>query len=367
MSVASLAAARAKKNFSALAFFSEHEGIVRDVWTVLGRPWSNLASELEWALREIPAGEHGKLKMELTDEQRKALLPLLSKMKFFRGLDPNAGEYGELHLTGAKYDAIVARIRNVRRRVEKGVADKRFRLKIGRWIGIFGQRPRTDWQDGSCAKIYSSLTDKVKQHPWVIAQWELELAKVEDANRYRERLEELPDGFDEWSGGFATEFHLGILAFIVAYDGDVEVGEYVASHEDLPQLPGVPKHTVASCTLILPDGTPVVVLNAPAVIRKMGAPRPTTVSGAEYWLKFYTPEPGATIVAVSGKTHWLRVIGDFEYLVHRTSPDVSVSGMSEAAVDSMAVLNNALAELVWLMQRAYNEIQSILTGEPVEL
>ena len=362
--------ARAKKNFSALAFLGEYTPVIKDVWTVLDRPWSNLAFELGWALEAIPAGEHGKLKIELTDAQRTALVPLLAKMPFFRGCELRGGKYDELHVTGAKFQAMVNRIRFVRGRIAKGEKNARDKVEIGRWVGMFGQRPRTDWQDGKVEEIYANLSDAVKQHPWVIAQMELE-------HRLRREIIESDEfaystGYDpsqhdtEWRGAFATEFELGILAFIIAYDGDVRVGEYVPSHEDLPELPGVPKHMVASCTIYLSDGTPVVVLNAPAVIRAKGAPRPTTDSGTQYWLKFYAPVKGARIVCVSGKTHWYRVIGDYERRVHNSHPDALIFGMSESAgANPEAVLNNALAELVWLMQKGYNEIMSELTGQPI--
>lgn len=376
MSTQVAAPKRAKNNFSPLAFVSQHQGIIADVWSVMDRTWVNLAFELGWALDAIPAGEHGKLKIELTDAQRYAIVPLLADMEFFRGLDLRAGSYDELHITGAKFAAMVARVRYIKKRIEKGLESPRFRIEIGRWVGIFGQRPRTDWQDGTVADTYSALSDAVKAHPWVAGQMELQ------ATLERQMVQEKYDADDlseltadgvveppstEWRGAFATEFELGILALIIAYDGEVEVGEYEASHEDLPQLPGVPKHTVASCTVTLPDGTPVVVLNAPAVIRPKGAPRPTTISGAKYWLTRYAPVKGAKIVAVSGKTHWYRVIGDFERLVHHYHPDVTVFGLSESAVDSLSVFNNALAELVWLMQKAYDELIFNLTGRRPEM
>lgn len=346
MSVAKMTErSHAKVNFSALAFYREFAGIYQDIWSILGRQWNNLASETVWSRDTIPGKDHGLLKIELTNQQREALLPLLSTMGFFRACRLNRGTYDELDITGAKYDAMRRRIKAVVDRMAD--PDPRQQVSFGRIVGLFGHRPRTDWQDGSVETIYAGLSDAVKQHPWVQEQM---------------ALMQLPDPTAMWNGAFATEHELGILAFIVATDGNIAV-EPADPFTDETSLPGIPPRLVASRTLRLSDGTPVIVLNAPAVTRPHGDPRPTTISTTEYWLSLFTPVRGGRVVALSGKTHWYRVIGDFERLLHRYFHDITVCGMSESAGDSgevMAVINNALAEAVWLLQKAYEELLECL-------
>lgn len=335
----------AKVNFSALAFYSEYAGVYRDMWTVLGRTWTTLAAESVWARETIPGKEHGLLKIELTNDQRTALMPLLRTMQFFRGLKLAGGVYDELSITGAKFRAMRERTGVINHRLI--VEDPKQKVSFDRIVFQIGHRPRMDY-DGSVEEIYASLTNAVKSHPWVIEQMQ---------------LMQQPDPLEMWNGAFATEYNLGILAFIIATDGNIQVESFEPCSDEA-DLPGIPPRTTASCTLRLPDGTPVIALNGPAVKRPHGDPRPTTISNTNYWLDHYTPKRGGKIVTVSGKTHWYRVIGDFERQLHQRFPDITVFGMSSGAAstdEAYAVLNNALAEAVWLLQKAYEEVIGCLS------
>lgn len=343
----------AEVNFSALGFFRKYEGVYKDLWAVLGRTWVNLASETVWSRDTIPGPQHGELKVELTDAQRTALMPLLSKMGFFRACNLRGGTYDEMHVTGAKFPAMCRRAKMLVDRL--AVTDPKQQIRFGRITSLNGQRPRQDVDkggnlfDGSVEEIYAQLSPAVKANKWVRLQMEL--------------MNE-PNPTAMWHGAFATEFELAVLAFIIATDGAARVvgGE---SNSEPSNLPGIPKRALANLTVELPDGTLVLVLNGPAVMRPHAPnePRPTTLSTTQYWLDRYTPKRGGKIATMSGKTHWYRVICDFERLLHKQFPDISVSGFSESAGDSaeaLAVLNNALGEAVWLLQKAYEELLECL-------
>lgn len=352
MSAANVAVPHAKVNFSALGHYTEYAGVIKDVWSVLGRSWTNLMTEAEWSNTAIPGGEHGELKIELTDGQREALMPLLTRMQFFQGCRLRGGNYTELEITGAKFPGMVERVRMV---IDRLTARGRIQDKVSfeRIIFQVGHRPRQDVDkngrmfDGRVAQIYRSLSEKVKAHPWVVDQM---------------KLMDEPDATEMWKGAFTTEYLLGILAFIIATDGEIEVvDDQRDDYVDNSNVPGIPPRTAPWCELILPDGTPVFVLNGPVDTNRRGAPRPTTTSNTAYRLEHFPPIRGGKIVTVSGKVHWYRVIGDFERKLHATFPDITVYGLAQSANDQTArgLINNALGEVVNLLQKAVVELNAI--------
>ena len=211
-------------NFSAMGFYGRNRGNYRKLWEILGREWTSLAVEATWSAqtRERPR----PTKVDLTEAQRHALLPVLTSMGLFRAL--SLQPYAELELTGAKFKSMVARVTDIRETyLEPRDGEGRSKYRFGRIVCQFGQRPRTDWQDGTVEQIKENLSAKVLAHQWV----NQELAKF---------------GEDPFYGPFATEFELGILAFIVAFDGAVEVGTYVGA-TDTVSLSGVPLRAVENC------------------------------------------------------------------------------------------------------------------------
>jgi hypothetical protein len=342
-------------NYSALAFFMANQNRYRELWEVLGRNWATLPFEAAWARVTIPGKNHGSIKITLTEAQKKAMLPILASMGFFKELKLGPGTYDELHVTGAKYKGMRDRVADIVRRLNRGD------YKFGRITCQVGQRPRQialkdgTPMDGTIEEIIAGLSPNVLRNPWV----QREIAKLSDHGRPAGTSDE---DRDLWWGPFATEYELMILAFIIAYDGDVEVGEYEAI-EEAQRFENIPARTFASCTLTLPDGTPVLVLNAPAVEREHGDPRPTTTSSTEYWLERYSPKDNAKIVGVSGPTHGYRVIHDFEINLHKVKPGVTVHGMSRPAGNPMAVINNALGEAVFLLIKAWDEVSDLMSGK----
>lgn len=311
----------APNHYNALGFVQEHQQRYRAIWDVLGWDWGNLFLAAAQAVNEIPGEEHGVLNPNfvITDEQLEAILVQLRDMKWFGGLQLRPGSYNHLLMTGAKYKAMVIRAVTLMARLYKADAKPREVVQFEKIFGLFGQRPRQARDrtggvvDGTVEEIYDSLAAAVQAHPWVIAQM---------------ALQELPDADDEWGGAFATEFELGILSLIVATDGEILVGEPVPCY-DYESLPGVPLRTVESITLTLRDGTEIIAINAPAVERPYGAPRPTSLSSTQYWIERYGVKPGDTVVAITVRVHGRRIVGDVERLIHSIDPSVSVLGYVE--------------------------------------
>jgi hypothetical protein len=265
-----------------------------------------------------------------------------------------------LLITGAKYKGMVDRVADIVDRYLT-VTDPNRAYKFGRITCQVGMRPRQialedgTMMDGTVEDIIAGLSQGVRDNPWV----QHELSKFQDPDR--------PAGTgqhdkDLWWGPFSTEAKLIMLGIIKAYDGNARVVNFERIHEGAI-FPEVPARTWASAEMILPDGTPVLVLNAPAVKRSHGDARPTTKSSTDYWLDHYSPEFGASIVGVSGPTHGYRVMHVFERTLHVRRPDVTVLGISRPAVDGWAVFNNALAEAIWLTVKAFEELNSLLPAE----
>lgn len=358
---------RPQINFSALAFFQQMQEKYKALWRILGREWTTLLDEAAWASRAIPGPNHGSIKYPLTAEQKKAMLPILAEMTFFRALKLPPGVYDELDPTGAKWAGVLQRIIAIVENYLKPSAtesDANKRYSFRRITCHVGMRPRQivlkdgTTMDGRVEDIIEQLSPNVLKNAWV----QSELLKLKDPRPQATSDEDR----DLWWGPFATECLLMVLAWIIAYDGDVEVVDYELIDEE-QMFPEVPARTFASITLRLPDGTEVLVLNAPAVERPHGAPRPTTASITEYWLKHYSPPLGAKIVCVSGPTHGYRVSRDFESKMHAVRPDLTVFGVSRAAAKPMDVFNNALAEAVWLLVKAFEEVNVLLPAEMREI
>ncbi|HSX43494.1 MAG TPA: hypothetical protein VLF59_05410 [Candidatus Saccharimonadales bacterium] len=317
-------------NFSSSAFVGTHEGRYRDIWSILGQEWDNRFLAAAWAVNTIPGPEHGILNPNfmLSDEQREAIFPILASMKWFFGMQLLSGKCDHLLMTGAKYRAMIDRalamIERLTRTEGKPVTFRHI------W-GQFGQRPREDKIDGTVIDIYDALPDNVKYHPWVIEQMSLQ----NESGTY-----------ELFNGPFATEFELGILAILVAADGDVIIGDY-APCSDAKNLPGVPARTVESCKLTLANGQEITAINCPAVERDYGPPRPTSISTTEHLLQTCDISEGETIVVVTVRIHGPRIVGDVERVIHSVHPGVKVLGFSQSVSgDPRKYINHALAESV---------------------
>lgn len=338
----------APNHYNALGFVQEHQQRYRAIWETLGWKWGNLYFAAAQAVNSIPGEEHGVLNPNfvIDDEQFEAIFAQLKDMKWFGGLQLRPGKYDHLLMTGAKYNAMVLRAVTLMNRLYKEGAKPSEMVQFGKIFGLFGQRPRQARDrnggvvDGTVEEIYASLTDVVKAHPWVVEQM---------------ALMELPDAHDEWAGAFATEFEMGILSLIVATNGELTVGNPVPCY-DTEALPGVPLRTVESITLTLRDGTEIIAINAPAVERQYGAPRPTSLSTTQHWMEHYGVEPGDTVVAITVRVHGRRIVGDVERLIHGIDPSISVLGYVEGiTVNHREFFPQAIGETVNQLVKAVEE------------
>jgi hypothetical protein len=259
--------------------------------------------------------------------------------------------YDHLLMTGAKFRAMIDRAVTMLTRLGRDIGTRKQVIFRHIW-GLFGQRPREDKIDGTVEQIYAKLSNNVKQHPWVVAQMEL-------MNR--------PDRRELFKGAFATEFELGILSLIVAANGDLTVGEYVAANDTI-SLPGVPLRTVESCTLTLNDGTTIVVVNAPAVERSYGPPRPTSTSSTKHLVENYGIREGETVVVVTVRIHGIRIVGDVEREIHALYAGIEVCGYSQGVDgDPKEFFNHSLAETVNQLVKSVEEQFNAMrpTGAPL--
>jgi len=292
--------------------------------------------------------EHGTLNPNFTlnEQQIKAIVPLLTRMRFFQALRLQPGDYGDLLMTGAKFEAMVRRARRAFELLNRTGKNK---TTFERIVGLWGQRPRTDASDGSVQDIYSRLSLTVRTRAWVLRQMDLMME---------------PNALDEWHGAFATEFELGILAMLVAADGNMTVSnDNFEENTDTTTLPGIPVRSHLSCTLRLPDGTTMVALNAPAVERPKGPPRPTSISSTMHWLDFYPPRPTGRVVSMPVRVHGRRVSRDLREVINARSPGIEVFGFSEEVEgDVMPLFNNALGEAVAELSKAREEHAELLVS-----
>lgn len=310
------------RHYTGTAFFSRNIGNYRKLWQIIGRDWTDLATEAAWAVENIPGAHHGDLKIELSSSQRSSMLPVLTDMEFFDAATFPPGSFDELSVSGAKFNGMLGRWRDLRMLLDTDYY--RFR----RVTCLYGVRLRRDELDGTLEEIIESIPVGALGNPWV----------------HRELGLDVP---------FQTEWHLGILAVIIAYNGDVAVYPYEPSG-DTTHLPDVPFREAAAVTLRLPDDTRVLALNCPAIKRPGKASAPTTDSTTQYWLEHYPPVPNATVAMVFGPTHWYRQASTAEARIQGLRPDIELFAISRPAPDAdrERLLPNALAEAVWLLKQA---------------
>jgi hypothetical protein len=282
---------------------------------------------------------HGKIKLELSAPQQRHILALLAQMGMFDGLNPATNTCDDLLVAGAKFEAMVAQANMI---MERRRADNDHKLDIRRITGLYGQRPRTDELDGTVEQIYTHLPRQVQQHWWVRS--ELFRQEASDADQL-------------WRGPFATEFELGILALIIAANGEIHV-ERPQRCADYQVFDSVPAREFSHAQLWLPGGIDILAVNAPAVDRPKGEPRPTGESTMRHWLDHYGPlNAQGNLVVATTRVHGRRLLGDMEPLVHQAYPQLTVHGLSMDAEPPEKFLNHALIEAVWLLVKANDEYQ----------
>lgn len=335
-------------NYAALPWVLRHSGQYHAIWEILGWEWNGPLHAAARAINEIHGMEHGTLHpdFQLRPEQRQAILEQLYDMGWFDGLPLEPGLYGNGLLMGAKYQAMRTRAQSLLKRLS--LTDRGQAVRFRRQFGLFGQRPRTDQLDGTAAAIFANLREETQNHPWV---------------REQMALMERRDAYDLWGGAFATEFELGILALLdaSASEGEVAFRDYELCRDNT-SLPGVPPRTVNSVTLVLPNGSHLVAVNAPAVERPGKPPRPTSDSVAQHWLKHYDVESGDMVVVVTVRVHGRRMLGDIERRIHSIEPGVNVFGYAEIVDEPEKFFNHALGEASIMLVKAVGELLATLSS-----
>jgi len=351
MSAAGVATRRfAKNNYSGRAYVAEQDPRYKALWEAFGWDWSNRFFAAAFAVNTIPGKDHGELNTEFvfTPDQRNAAMVQLTDMGWFKGLPIRPGVYDTLLIMGAKYGAMVNRTIMLKARLNKTKPSEVVRFK--RIYALSGQRPRADADrngrtiDGTVEEIYANLSDAVRNHPWVEAQMSL----MDRANAH-----------EEFGGAFGTEFELMVLSFLVAYNGNVDIHSHVRAN-DTATLEGVPQRKYESCTLTLPgadgeDPFEVIVINAPAVERPYGPPRPTSISTTKHLIENYGLS-GGTVVVVTVRVHGRRMLGDSERTIHSIDPSINVIGYADSIEgNTLEYFPHALAEAVNQLVKSVEE------------
>jgi hypothetical protein len=340
--------------FSARGFVAKQEKRYAAIWASLGWEWNNWFFAAAKAVNAIPGPEHGQLnpQFSITADQHEDVFLQLSDMGWFTGLPLRRGVYDYLLIMGAKYQAMVTRGIMLKERLDK--TERQERITFRKMFALSGQRPRGNKIDGTVEEIYGGLTNEVRVHPWVKAQM---------------LLMQNDDAYDEFGGAFATEFELMTLSIIVAYNGTVQVGNDVSCYDE--SLPDVPPRTVESCTITLPQGVEILVINAPAVERPYGPPRPTSISTTKYLIEKYGLT-GGTVVVVTVRVHGRRMLGDSERTIHQIDPSVTVIGYAASISqgDARDFFAQALGETVNQLVKAVEEFLNNLRpagAKPLDL
>jgi hypothetical protein len=351
MSAAGVATRRnAKNNYSGRSYVAEQEPRYKALWKVFGWDWTNRYFAAAFAVNTIPGRDHGELNpnFRYTDEQRDQAMIQLTDMGWFKGLPIRPGVYDTLLIMGAKYSAMVNRAIMLKGRLDKSKKNEVVRFR--KIYALSGQRPRTDRDrndrvvDGTVEEIFASLSEAVRNHPWVEAQMS---------------LMDYDNAYEEFGGAFATEFELMVLSILVAYNGNVDIHSHVRCN-DAAVLDGVPSRKYESCTLTLPgaDGAEsfdIIVINAPAVERPYGPPRPTSISTTKHLIENYGLSEG-TVVVVTVRVHGRRMLGDSERTIHNIDPSINVIGFADSIEgNALEYFPHALAESVNQLVKAVEE------------
>ncbi len=344
MSAAEVAQQRhfASRTYASVAYVAEQDRRYKAMWSIFGWEWVNLFYAAARAVNTIPGEEHGTLNpaFHATRKQIADLMVQLTDMSWFKGLQLRPGTYNNLLIMGAKYKAMVERAKMLKARLDKSEKPSDI-VRFRKMFALSGQRPRSDKLDGSVEQIYADLSNETKTHPWVQAQM---------------LLQQNDNAHEPFHGAFATEFELIILSIIVAWNGaiKIEADGYEPCYDDKP-LPDVPPRSVKSITLGLPGGLEIVTVNAPAVERPYGPPRPTSISTTQYLIENYGLS-GGTVVVVTVRVHGRRMLGDSERTIHSIDPTIKVIGYAASIEgDPINYFPHAMAEAVNQLVKAVEE------------
>lgn len=270
--------------------------------------------------------EGGDGKVRINEENYPKLLPLAEQLHYgdMRFLESNPAdstvEYGSSIVLGGSAEEMPKRLQAARGKNPRDIAVRDTYLLVGqrqRWNGI----PTEKNPDAILAAVSRSLGDV-------------------DMDRLKEKSSWLRDELRKkveagsWDEAFATELAIGRLGLEAYFDKhgliDWKNGiEEIAPSESQPSIPGVPDRENVLVTYHLLDGTRATLLNAAAVPRKRGVPRPTSDSQIKELLDLGVLERNKEypLSIVANSPHYLRAATDvaIRILAHPETRDIVIA------------------------------------------
>lgn len=308
--------------------------------------------------------EGGDGKVRVNEENYPRLRPLAEQLHYggMRFLESNPAdttvEYGNSIILGGSAEEMPKRLRAARGEDPRDIAVRDTYLLVGqrqRWNGI----PTEKDPDAILAAVSRSLDgvdmDKLKEKsPWLRD----ELRKKVEAG--------------SWDEAFATEMAIGRLGLEAYFDRhgliDWENGiEEIAPSESQPSIPGVPERENVLITYHLLDGTRATLLDAAAVPRKRGVPRPTSDSQIKELLDLGVLERNKEypLSIVTNSPHYLRAATDvaIRILAHPETRDIVIAPpVSPYRPSSPENVLKALGEIP-ATYKADKRVHAVLRGE----
>lgn len=304
----------APTNYSATQFVDRNAGAYQLVWKILGQKWGNLLLDAAFA-STIGSSNQKQFAdgFTVTDEQKALLMHPLRAMGWYDGMPLTPGTYPVLLMQGMSLKGMIAMVRMVLK--ARGNHDETLKLVFERMFALGGQRARSDKLDGTVDQIYASLNARTRRNAWVTKQMTL--------------MDE-PDCMEPFKGAFATEFELLILAFIIATNGRCRVNnEIKANDSGLEALDKVPAREIESNDVVLPDGTTITVINAPAERRGRGEARSTSKNNVRHWMQNYGIADGTTVIITASRNGTARVLATSEAMLHSLNDTITVIGFAD--------------------------------------
>ena len=303
--------------------------------------------------------EGGDGKVRVNEENYPRLRPLAEQLRFLESNPADSTvEYGSSIVLGGSAEEMPKRLQAARGKNPRDIAVRDTYLLVGqrqRWNGI----PTEKDPDAILAAVSRSLggadMDKLKEKsPWLRD----ELRKKVEAG--------------SWDEAFATEMAIGRLGLEAYFDRhgliDWENGiEETAPSDNQPSIPGVPDRENVLVTYHLLDGTRATLLNAAAVPRKRGVPRPTSDSQIKELLDLGVLErnKGYPLSIVANSPHSLRAATDvaIRILAHPETRDIVIAPpVSPYRPSSPENVLKALGEIP-ATYKADKRVHAVLRGE----
>lgn len=333
----------ARPKYAAGTFVENYTVQYQKIWAILGFEWRSLLLNAAVAStigsskqREFAAG------FTVSDDQKAAIKPILVEMDWYAGVPLEPTRYKYLLMQGMGYKGMIAMITMV-------IDDLRQHrhLRFQNIYGIAGQRARNDKLDGTVAELYDSLSEQVREHPWVIAQME---------------LMSLTDSDKPFKGAFATEFELFQLALIVASNGQAnQLSSTPADDSDVEQLDNIPPREIENSVYTFAEWSSITIVNSPAERRARGEARATSKNNVKHVMQHYGIADNSEVVITASRVGTARVLTTSEAMLHSLNPTIEVVGYAGAPGPDKddhftAMLNESANMLMKAVEAELNEL-----------